>query len=103
MQSLSYLRCFIGFTFAFEIDHVQQGGERTESGGHSNSFGGARPANASLGAGHDSAWWAAFGFVTGRGLKTTGIDKSFLLYFANGNGFKQTHVVRLYSSILVFE
>ncbi len=26
MQSLSYVRCFIGFTFAFEIDHVQQGG-----------------------------------------------------------------------------
>ncbi len=37
-QSLSYVRCFIGFTFAFEIDHVQQGGERMESKGHSNSF-----------------------------------------------------------------
>ncbi len=37
-QSLSYVRCFIGFTFAFEIDHVQQGGERMESRGHSNSF-----------------------------------------------------------------
>ncbi len=37
-QTLSYVRCFIGFTFAFEIDHVQQGGERMESRGHSNSF-----------------------------------------------------------------
>ncbi len=37
-QSLSYVRCFIGFTFAFEIDHIQQGGERMESRGHSNSF-----------------------------------------------------------------
>ncbi len=37
-QSLSYVRCFIGFTFAFEIDHVQQGGERMESRGHSNLF-----------------------------------------------------------------
>ncbi len=35
-QSLSYVHCFIGFTFAFEIDHVQQGGERMESRGHSN-------------------------------------------------------------------
>ncbi len=43
MQSLSYVHCFIGFTFAFEIDHVQQGGERMECGGHSNSFGVARP------------------------------------------------------------
>ncbi len=34
--------CFI----VIEIDHIQQGGERMESGGHSNSFGGARPANA---------------------------------------------------------
>ncbi len=25
VQSLSYVRCFIGFTFAFEIDHVQKG------------------------------------------------------------------------------
>ncbi len=33
MQLLSYVRCFIGFTFAFEIDHVQQGGERMETGG----------------------------------------------------------------------
>ncbi len=24
---------FIGFTFTFEIDHVQQGGERMEKGG----------------------------------------------------------------------
>ncbi len=40
MQSLSYVHFFIGFTFAFEIDHVQQGGERKESTGHSNSFGG---------------------------------------------------------------
>ncbi len=31
MQLLSYVRCFIGFTFAFEIDHIQQGGERIES------------------------------------------------------------------------
>ncbi len=46
MQLLSYVRCFIGFTFAFEIDHVQQGGERMEIGGHSDSFGGARPTNA---------------------------------------------------------
>ncbi len=45
-QSLSYVCCFISFTFAFEIDHVQQRGERMESGGHSNSFGGARPTNA---------------------------------------------------------
>ncbi len=45
MQLLSYVHCFIGFIFAFEIDHVQQEGKRTENGGHSNSFGGARPAN----------------------------------------------------------
>ncbi len=51
MQSLSYVRRFICFTFAFEIDHVQQGGERMESRGHSNSFGGAWPTNAPLGAG----------------------------------------------------
>ncbi len=37
-QSLSYVHCFIGFTFAFEIDHVQQGGERIECRGHSNLF-----------------------------------------------------------------
>ncbi len=37
-QSLSYVHCFIGFTFAFEIDHVQQRGERMESRGHSNLF-----------------------------------------------------------------
>ncbi len=37
-QSLSYVRCFIGFTFAFKIDHSQQGGERMERRGHSNSF-----------------------------------------------------------------
>ncbi len=37
-QSLSYVRCFIGFTFAFTIDHIQQGGERMESWGNSNSF-----------------------------------------------------------------
>ncbi len=37
-QSLSYVHCFIDFTFAFEIDHVQQGGERMESRGHSNLF-----------------------------------------------------------------
>ncbi len=30
MQTLNYMRCFIGFTF--EIDHIQQGGERIESG-----------------------------------------------------------------------
>ncbi len=30
------VRCFIAF--AFETDHVQQGEERMESGGHSNSF-----------------------------------------------------------------
>ncbi len=30
---LSYVHCYIGFTYAFEIDHVQQGGERAESGG----------------------------------------------------------------------
>ncbi len=35
---LSYVHCFIDFTFAFEIDHVQQGGERMESRGHSNLF-----------------------------------------------------------------
>ncbi len=34
------------FSSTFEIDHVQQGGERMKSGGHSNSFGGARPTNA---------------------------------------------------------
>ncbi len=46
-QSLSYVCCFIGFIFTFKIDHIQQGGERMESGGHSNSFGGgAWPANA---------------------------------------------------------
>ncbi len=38
VQSLSYVSCFI--TFAFEIVHIQQGGERMESGEHSNSFGG---------------------------------------------------------------
>ncbi len=31
---------------SLEIDHVQQGGERMESGGHSNSFEGARTVNA---------------------------------------------------------
>ncbi len=35
VQSLSYVSCFI--TFAFEIVHIQQGGERMESGEHSNS------------------------------------------------------------------
>ncbi len=47
VQLHSYVRCFIGFTFALEIDHFQQGGRRTDSGGggHSNSFGGAQPAN----------------------------------------------------------
>ncbi len=45
-NSLSYVSCFI--TFTFEIVHIQQGGERMESGEHSNSFGGggAWPANA---------------------------------------------------------
>ncbi len=28
-----YVHCFIGFTFAFKIDHVLQEGERTERGG----------------------------------------------------------------------
>ncbi len=47
MRAIAFLCAgFIGFTFAFEIDHVQQGGERMESGGHSNSFGGAQPTNA---------------------------------------------------------
>ncbi len=32
VQSLSYVRCFIGFTFTFKIDHVQQGGERKVGG-----------------------------------------------------------------------
>ncbi len=31
--ALPYVHRFIGFTFAFEIDHVQQGGERAQSGG----------------------------------------------------------------------
>ncbi len=38
MQLLSYVHCFIGF--AFEIDHVQQGGERMESGGTVTCLGG---------------------------------------------------------------
>ncbi len=40
MQSLSYVHCFIGFTFAFEIDHIQQGGEKKESGGTVTCLGG---------------------------------------------------------------
>ncbi len=43
MQLLSYVRCFSFlslYTFASEIGHIQQEGERTESGGHSNLFGG---------------------------------------------------------------
>ncbi len=32
VQSLSYVCCFVSFTFAFEIDHVQQGGERKVGG-----------------------------------------------------------------------
>ncbi len=54
MQSLSYVRCFIGFTFALEIDH--QGGERMESGAHLTHLGGGggySPRMPSLGAGPD--------------------------------------------------
>ncbi len=47
---------FISFTFAFEIDHIQQGGERMESGGggHSNSFGGHSSRMPSFGSGPGS-------------------------------------------------
>ncbi len=38
-----FLTCFIGSTFASEIDHVQQGGERMENGGTVTCLGGHGP------------------------------------------------------------
>ncbi len=55
MQSLSYERCFIGFTFALEIDQ-QGGGEDGKWGAHLTHLeggGGYGPRMPSLGAGPD--------------------------------------------------
>ncbi len=83
MRAIAFLcACFIGFTF--EIDHVQQGGERMESGGHSNSFGGAQPTNA-------PPWrqplfsmvsriWIRDGPQAARGLRTTALGCVYMTF-----------------------
>ncbi len=43
------MHCFIGFTFAFEIDHVQQGGRGWEVGGTVTRLGGHGPRMPPLG------------------------------------------------------
>ncbi len=60
-------------TFRKEGRGWNVGGTVTRLGGHG-------PQMPPLGSGPDSAWWAAFGFVTGHGLRTTALHKDGVGY-----------------------
>ncbi len=60
-------------TFRKEGRGWNVGGTVTRLGGHG-------PQMPALGSGPDSAWWAAFGFMTGHGLRTTALHKDGVGY-----------------------